>query len=849
MLRITLKGLLAHKIRLALTSFAVIVGVAFVVGSVVLTDSVRAEFNTLLEQINSGIDLSVRAEEQFDSDAFGGQVIPVDEDLVEPIRSVDGVAEAAGGVQGVPAIVIDPDGEALLPQGPPLGISWTDSTDSDISVVTISEGRSPEADNEVALDIDIAADSGWSVGDTIPIQTSLGPTEYEFVGTMSFGETNALVGATLVAFSTPEAQRVFNLEGQFNQIDVALEDGADIGAVEAEIAALLPGGVEVVQAEELVAEQQAELGSLFDIFGNVLLGFAGVALFVSAFLINNTFTIVVGQRVRELALLRAVGATGRQIAFAVMGEALFVGVFAAVVGFLGGLGMAYLLSLVLNSAGFGSGSTTLILSASPFIAALIIGVGITMASSILPAWKASTVPPVAAMRDGFELSGASIRTRSILGTILVALGTLGIAYGLGGSPATPVLLLMLIGGAVFVFLGIAALSPTFAAPVARLVGAPFGWLFRTPGRLARANAARNPRRTSSTASALMIGLALVSMAMVVGESVKASVRETLGTSITADWYVDGGGFFGFSPDVVESMKELDEVTSVSGARFGQMQVDDSTKDFNSVDYAVINDLFDLDLAEGGEVGADSQGLLVHSDPAEDLGISTGDTIDVVFQTSGEPVPLDVLGIYTDSSVLGNWIIDLRTYDEHFTEAVDVWAVAKTADGVAAEDARAALDTTVVDYPQLEIQDRDEFAASFESQINQVLIVVTVFLVLAVLIAFLGIMNTLALSVFERTREIGLLRAVGETRRQVFAMVTLEAVIVSVFGALLGVVIGLLFGFATANALPNEIVSIVQAPWGTLVMLVIFAGLIGTVAAILPAWRASRLNVLDAITYE
>ncbi len=848
MLRVTLKGLLAHKVRLALTSFAVIVGVAFVVGSVVLTDSVRAEFDSLLEEINSGIDLSVRAEEQFESQDFGGQVVPVSDELVEPIQGIDGVAEAAGFVQGLPAIVIDPDGEAVLPQGPPLGINWYDSAESDVSVVRIVDGREPESDNEVVLDIDLAEDSRWSVGDTIPIQTGLGPAEYEFVGTMTFGDTNALAGATLAAFTTPEAQRIFNLEGQYNQIDIAIEEGADIDAIEAEVADILPEGVEVVQADELIAEQQDELGSLFDIFGNVLLGFAGVALFVSAFLINNTFTIVVGQRVRELALLRAVGATGRQVALAITGEAFFVGAFAAVLGFLGGLGMAFLLSLVLNSAGFGSGSTTLVLSASPFISAAVIGVGITVASAILPAWKASTVPPVAAMREGFELSGASIRTRSILGIVLVAVGALAIAYGLGGSPPAALLLLMLIAGAIAVFLGVAALSPTFAAPVARIVGAPFGWLFRTPGRLARANAARNPRRTSSTASALMIGLALVSMALVVGESVKASVRDTLGTSITADWYIDGG-FIGFSPDVVESMEELDEVTSVSGGRFGQMEVDGSTKDFSSVDYAVINDLFDLDLQEGGQVGEGSQGLLIHSDPADDLGISTGDTLDVVFQTSGGPVPLEVLGVYDDSSVLGNWVIDLGTYDEYFTEAIDVWAAAKTADGSTPEAARAALETTVVDYPQLEIQDREEFAASFEENIDQVLVVVTVFLVLAVLIAFLGIMNTLALSVFERTREIGLLRAVGETRRQVFAMVTLEAVIVSVFGALLGVAIGLVFGFATANALPAEIVTTVQAPWRTLVTLVVLAGLIGMVAAIFPAWRASRLNVLDAITFE
>lgn len=847
MLKVALRGLRFHPIRFVLTTIAVLGGVAFVVSAVVLTASVRAEFDTLLEEINAGIDLTVRAEERFDQQNFGGTVNPVPEDLLSEVRSVDGVASADGTVQGFPALLVDESGEPVSPPtgGPPLGVNWT--TNAELSTVQLERGDGPTEPDEIAIDRDLADRADVEVGDTVQVQTAQGPGEYTLTGVFTFGESNSLGGATIVAFTTPEAQRLFNLEDQFATIEVSIEPEADKATVQQEVASLLPRDIEVVDNEEVVQESQEELGAIFSIFGNVLLGFAGIALFVSAYLIANTFNITVSQRVRELALLRAIGATGRQVATSVMIEAAVVGIVAVILGSIAGVVLSLVFQQVLNQAGFGAGDTSLVLTWWPFVLGLALGLGLSLLLAVHPAWKATTVPPVAAMQEGYRISNVPLWVRLVAGALLTLAGAGMMVNSLFGDPGTTVLLTGMILGAVSIFVGITLLSPVIAGPVARVVGAPFAALLNVTGRLARGNAARNPRRTSTSAAALMIGLALVSMSLVIGASIRATLEDALESSITADWYIDTGSFFPFSPTVVDELREQPELAAVTGGRFGQMQVRGDTRQFNAVDYDTVTELFDLDV-QAGEIEPGSQGVLVQSDPATDLGLEPGDTLTVTFQATGD-VDLPVLAVYEDSSILGNWIIDQRTYDENFTEQVDFWAAARTAEGIDADEARAAIEGVLADHPELQVQDRSEFQQSQEDQINQALIVVFVFLALAVIIAFIGIMNTQALAVFERTREIGLLRAVGQTRRQVWGMVVIEATIVAVFGALLGVVVGVPFGWAIGVALPEDFISIVSFPWAQLVLLVVLAGILGVVAALYPAWRASRLDVLEAISYE
>lgn len=846
MLRLTLKSLLQHKIRFALTTFAVVIGVAFVVGALVLTDSVRAQFNGLFNEINQGIDLQVRAKSEFDQGAFGANA-PISESLVGTVAGVQGVAAAEGGVGGLPALLIGSDGQPVKPLGgPPLGTSW--GTEPRLSQLTLVDGKQPDGPGQVAYDIDTAKKGKVAVGDKVTVSTPQGSEQFLLVGTFEFGKGNALSGATLAAFTLPEAQRVFNLPGQVQQIAIAVAAGQDPAQVQARIQTLLPDGVEVVTTDTVVKESQNAVGQIVDIFGTVLLVFAGITLFVSAFLISNTFSIVVSQRIRELALLRAIGASTRQVGVAVVGEALVIGLLSSVVGFVLGILFALGLEAILNAGGLGTSGTSLVIAPRSFIAAFIIGVGVTVLSSILPARRATTVPPVAAMREdaGFAETSGRVRTGFAL-----AMAVVGIALFMWAVFAKPAGMLIGIGmglGAALAFLGVALLSSVIAGPLARLIGAPFKRLYKEPGLLAEQNASRSPRRTASTAAALMIGLALVTGALVIGQSFKDSFKSAIGSSIKADWYISTGSFYGFSPTVVEQLKNTPEVTAVSGGRQGQIQVNGSTKQVTSTDLGVVDQLFDLKV-QSGSLSESSRGLLIYKDPAADLGVKAGDVVTVVFNDTGAK-QIPVVAVYDDNRVLGSWILDEQTFNENFASVTtDGYAAARTAPGVSAADARAAIEKVIAPFPELKAQDRAEFTKSTEDRLNTLLLVVNVFLFFAVVIAFIGIMNTLALSVFERTRELGLLRAVGMSRRQVRKMVRLEAVIIAVFGALLGVLLGLVFGLGAASALPKTVVTSISVPVVSLVLLVVLAGVIGVVAALWPAWRAGRLNVLDAIASE
>ncbi len=816
---------------------------AFVVGSFVLTESVRAQFDTLFAEINAGIDLQIRGKERFDAGQFGGNTAaPVPESLVEQIRAVDGVEDAAGTINGF-AVIVGDDGEPVNEQGPPVGINWPDV--EDVNTLLLVEGRPPEADEEIAIDVDALDRAGYAIGDQVPIVTPLGPADYTLVGSVSFGESNALAGATLAVFNTDETQRLFNYPDQFQTIDIALAEGSDRAEVTGAIRDLLPADAEVVDQEVVIQEGEDSVGVFIDIFLNVLLGFAGIMVFVSTFLIYNTFRIVVGQRVRELALLRAIGASSGQVFRSVVGEALVVGIVASLVGAGLGVILARVLNAFISSAGFGTEDTQLVIKIAPFVYGAAVGIGVTLASSILPARQATRIPPVAAMRDGFQLDGGSMRTRFVVGSTATALGVLMVANALIAGEGIQILAGMALGS-ILIFLGVAGLSPLVAGPVARVLGSPFRFVGVT-GRMAIENAARSPRRTSSTAAALMIGLALVTMALVVGTSIKTSFAGTLSSAIEADWYIGSDSFFGFSPEVAAELAERPEVAAVNAGRFGAMQVSGSTKLFNAVDYATIEDMYRLDITDGG-VPPDTPGLLVGTDPAGDLGLSAGDEVEVIFNETGRVV-LPVLAVFDETSVLGNWVIDMGTYEGNFTERLDYFLAATTAEGIDPEDARAAIEEVIDSYPQLEARDRQEYQESLESQLDTVLVVVNVFLGFAIVIAAIGIINTLLLSVFERTRELGLLRAIGETRGQVWAMITVEAIVVAVFGAVLGVTIGLGFGVATSTALPDDFVSVIDVPWTSLVIVLVLSALLGVVAAVFPALRATRINVLRAIAFE
>ncbi len=836
MFRLTFRNLHANKLRLGLTAFAVVLGVSFVVSSFVLTDGLRESFGSLSEEIAAGTDLEIRPGADFDTQT------PLDDASVDLVGAIDGVEAAVGGVQSESVIPIQADGTPMATAGPPLlGVSWVD--DPTLSSFTVVEGRAPSTGFEFTIDETSAAEGDFVVGETYAVTTQAGRFDLELVGTTRFGEENATLGVVLTQYPIDTAREMLAKPDTFDSIVVRFADGADANEVEARIAAALPVGVELLDQAELVEDNSAEFEQGIDILNNVLLGFAIVALFVSVFIIANTFAIVFGQRTKELALLRAIGASGRQIRLSTMGEAFVVGVISSALGIAGGVGLAAGLGALFDALGAELPDSPVQLATRTVIAAFAVGVGVTMASAFGPARRAGRIAPMAALADRVDAPGASDRRRLTTGAVLFSSGVAAGAFGLFGSPgSTPALLAALGGGAVLVFLGFALLSATAAGPVISLLGFPLR-LFGTTGRLSTGNAVRNPRRTASTAASLMVGLALVTTALVVGESFKRGVADTLQSDVTADFVSSFG--VGIDPEVANGLAAAGPFAAAAGYRYDEIRIGDDEMEVMGTDLVATGQLFELDL-ESGSLSADADTLVVHESEATARNLQVGDAVEVTFP-SGVVDTLTVGAIFTSQSIIdADWLVNTAEWTQRFGPPADEWVAARMTPEAELADALAELDAVTATYPQITFEDRSQYQASIESEIDQLLVAINAMLVLAVVIALVGIANTLALSVFERTREVGLLRAVGMTRLQTRRMVRWEAVLVALFGSVLGVALGLGFGWAATTALSDDLIGTTTIPTGRIALLVAVCATSGLVAAAFPARRAARLDVLGAI---
>jgi len=823
--------------------FAITASVSFVVGSFVLADSLRATFDNLFQELNENVDLEVRASQAFESDDARD---PIDVDIADSIRAVDGVEVAEPILQRF-AQLIDATGDVITPPGgPTFGVSW--EGDDGLQGITIKEGRAPDGPDELAIDKATADTENFSVGDTVSYLTDVGTFEGTITATVGLGSADSFGGAQLVALDLETALVNFGADGKVDAIDLAIADGADVATVQQAIEEVLPPQTEVVTGEEVAQETADNVNQFVNVFGTGLLIFAFITAFVSAFIINNVFQITIGQRLRELALLRAVGASGRQVRWMITIEAFALGVLATVIGIFGGLLVARGLIAAFDAAGAGFPDTQTVLQVRTVLIAALVGIGITMASVIVPSRRAARIPPVAAMRP--ELGFAAMRSRRLVaGVILTAIGVTMFLVGLFLRPGgTPGLIGFACIGALLLFLGVASLSSTVATPVTRLIGWPIEKLFKVPGALARQNVARAPRRTSSSASALMIGVALVSSTAVFASSLRASLVDTLESAISADYIVTDSGFQGLSPVVSETLTDVPELEAVTPIRGISGQVDGGTKNFGAVDAVAFEKLVNPDLIDGTVADLGLNELLLHKDPASDLDASVGSTVDVTFQNGVEQT-LTIAGIYGDAT-FGNWLIGLDTLDEiSDAPARDFFVIAKLADGVDAETGDIAVDAAMEPFPQANVQTNAEFLDEQEAQINQLLLIITLLLAFAILIAILGISITLALGVFERTREIGLLRAVGMNRRQTRRSVRWEAVIVSVFGAIVGIVVGTFLGVVLSLAVPNDVISKLAFNPSIIVAILVGAVIAGLFAALYPSYKASNMNVLEAIATE
>ena len=846
MLKLSFRNLAAHKLRFSLTTFSVLLGVSFVVASFVLTDGLTRTFDTIVEDANSEVDVEVRAKDDFAEVDLGDR--PIDEGVYEIVQGVDGVREAIPITVSLKVIPLTPEGEAIDTLAPVFALNWQESS---LDTLQLVEGGYPDGPGEFAIDETTAANEGFVIGETYDIVGIDGREQFELVGTNRFGEENALAGAVLTSFTLDELQRLDGSEGKLLFVDIAAEPGVGPETLIGRLTEVLPADVEAVTGDVVVSEDKEDFSAVVDIFGNVLLAFALVAVFVSTFIISNTFNILLGQRVRELALLRALGASGSQVRFSSLLESLLVGVIASILGLGGGVLLALLLRQVMSWAGLTLPSIDIIIAPRTIIVALIVGIGVTMLASLTPARRAANVPPVAAMRAGFRFGSGEGTRRTIIAIILSVLGLTAIGYGLFGGSGTGLLLASLGLGAVLVFVAVSMFAPLFSTPSASLLGAPLEHLPRNKvtGHIARQNASRNNKRTASTAAGLMIGLALIAMASVVAESLKASFSSELGSTMVADYVITADSDFGFSPELSAQVAAMPELDPVSSVRYGNMRIADETKQVVGADLTVLTDLMAIDLQTGDPAAsADPESIIMTQEAADDNGVGLGDSITVEFAATGEQT-LTIGAIYDNEFLVGHYMIDLSGWETYFDSTDDSVLSAAVAPGVDPGAAELALAPLESEFPQLNFETRAEFRDRVEGQLDSLLIIINVFLALAIIIALLGITNTMALSVLERTQEIGLMRAVGMTRRQTKGMIRLEAAVVSLFGAMLGVLVGLAFGWLAVLAIPESIINRLAIPAWTLVIYVIVATLAGLLAASFPARRAARLNVLDAIAHE
>ena len=844
MLSATIKGMLAHKLRLVLTATSIALGVAFLAGTLMLSHSMQTAFDNLFANASSGTDTVVRSEIDGEAEAAADRA-PMPMSLLDEVRRVDGVAVAEGRVEGY-ALLTDSDGKPMQPSGAPaVGTNLAESTQLR-GVSELRSGRAPRTADEVAIDAASAAEGNLDVGSQVRILFQ-GPAEtFTVVGIVGYGDADDLGGATMAYFELRTAQRLMDREGSFDTIVAAAADGVSDEELADQVGAVLPEELEAVTGEA-IAEERAEAAKAgLGFFTYALMAFAGIALFVGSFIIWNTFSMQVAQRTRELALLRAIGATRRQVMRTILAEAVLLGLAASALGIALGVGMARALTALMEGLGFSLPAAPLEIRPTTIIAGLVVGTVITVVAALAPARRATTVLPVEALRDAAPSAPRFSGLRLAIGGVLTLAGVAGLLLALFG-PAHPAFIGIGVLGAV---LGITTLAPLFMRPLAGAVG----WPIRArgvSGDLARQNAMRNPKRTASTAMALVIGLTMVATVSVFAASLKASFTDVLANSTKADLYVltPNSDAKGYSPEVVDIVRAVEGVDVISPTSFGKGRFDGKDVDFTAIDPGTVEQTLELGMVEGEASALTDTGVLVKDDLAEEQGWELGDTIPGAFP-GDRAATLEVEGIYDGEGFVNtDYVISGAAHTAYVPDRLEGTAMVLVEPGETVSAVEDRIADALADQPDATVMDQEEFQGAMGALIDQLVTFVTALLLLAVVIALLGIVNTLALSVFERTRELGLLRAVGMSRGQVRAMVRWESVIISVIGALVGAVLGIGLGVALSRALADMGIDQVAVPVPQLGVYVVAAAVAGILAAIGPARRASNVDVLRAVVSE
>lgn len=852
MFKLTRTNLLAHRRRLVGTFLAVVIGVGFYSGISTLTATINRTFDVLFSNGNRGTDAYVRSSSKIEVQAGPGSFTQrgrIDASLVTTVGSVAGVRDAKPFIQGIGRIV-NQQGKALgnPDQGPPVfAEAWID--DPSLSGWAIAEGRGPAADGEVVIDRKSAKDGNIKVGAPVTV-LMLHPVHATVVGIATYAGEDSSGGTTYAAFTLEQAER--DLVGEPGKVDglkVAASPGVSQTELVARLQRVLPAGTEAITGAALVTELQDSIQKQFlGFFNTVLMFFGFVAVIVAVFSIYNTFSIIVSQRAREMALLRAIGASRRQVLFSVLFEALSVGAVASFIGVFVGAGLALGLRSLMNAIGFGLPATEFVFGPATVINGVITGTLVALIAGSMPAIKATRIPPLAAMRSVAVERTRPSKPRIVIGALVMAAGlfnviSAGLARSTSAAPSAG------IGGALSL-LGLVILGPAAARPFSAVAGSPLPKLRGVTGALARQNAMRNPRRTSGSAMALLIGVAVVAFFSIFAASIKATINAQIDKSFAGDLVVGSGGFGfgGITPQLAKDLAAQPQVQAVSGMRFGLMAVEGKSKQITAADPATLNSVLDVGVVDGSLAALGTQELAVGQSVAKDNGWEIGTELPVRF-IDGAEARFKIAALYKNSDVVGNYLLGLAAWQPHAPDSTDFLVAIKLKSGANVGDAKRQLQPLVDSLAAgSRFQTRSEFRASRAGQINQVLLFVVVMLVVAIIISLMGIANTLALSINERTREIGLLRAVGMARAQLRSIIRWEGALIALFGTVGGLMLGVLTSWSLASVTGENGLTY-QLPFLGLFLLILLGAAAGIVSALLPARRASRLNVLAAIAEE
>jgi putative ABC transport system permease protein len=856
---VALRGLAGRKLRSALTAFAIVLGVAMISGTYVLTDTIDKAFNSIFQESYADTDAVVSGKSADIS--FQGETAlapPVDASLLDRVRNVEGVEAATGIVLDDSSTkILTKEGKAVNTGGAPsfgFGIDTVSPEAQRFNPLKLTSGQWPAAPDEVVIDGHTAETEGYKVGDTIEVATLQPVQSFKLVGLAQYGEVETLGSATFTVFTIPEAQKLLELEGKYSSISVAGASSVTPKQLVANLNEELGSGVTIRTGVEQ-GDEDSQSVEFTNFIRYLLLSFAGIALFVGAFVIFNTLSITVAQRTREFATLRTIGASRKQLLWSVVLEALVIGFLASLIGLFVGLGLAWGLQALFKAMNFELPTQGTVFATRTIVISLLVGTIVTLLAGIFPALRATRVPPIAAVREGAELPRSRFaKWVPLLASITSVLAVLLLGLALfKDEMGTAQRLLSIAGGVLLLFLSVALLSSKLVRPIAAFVGWPATRIGGVAGRLAKGNSTRNPGRTASTAAALMIGVALVTFVAVLANGMKQSNRGAIEDQVSADYIVTAqDGFTPFVAAAGDALADSPSAAIVSPVRTDLAKVSGSDQYLTGIDPATIAETYNFEWKEGSNAiltQLDGNGAIVSEDFAKDQDLTVGDEVPLL-TPGGERNTFAVKGIYKPPPfypILGSVSISQSAFDSLYDRPENSFVFVDV-EGEPTAGTTSALDKSVAEFPDAKVQTRDAWITSQDKDFNDFLLLLYVLLALAVVVSIFGMVNTLILSVFERTRELGMLRAVGMTRRQVRRMVRHESVITALIGAALGLPLGVLLAALVTKALSQFEVEF-ALPIQQLIIFTIVAIVVGIFAAIVPARRAARLNVLRALQYE